>query len=205
MTYRKSSDILHDTGKCEALLASPANEGGAANRAIFLNRDGVRIEDVGYPHRQADLNIIWENIPPLITAQRCGYLLIIVTKQSGIARGYYAVEEYCEFQDSVVDRLGRVGLFIAGSYFCPYDERGSVPEYSRRSELRKPRPGMILEAVSDFNVDLGRNYVIGDRNTDRIEIGQLRSLILKGRYPLTSSRAVYRSVREVWDVIRENP
>lgn len=167
-------------------------------KAFFLDRDGVLIEDNGYVYKTEDMVIRDSIIPLLRAAQERQYLLIIVTNQSGIGRGYYTEEDFWMFQERLVQELSKKGIHISASYFCPYFLGAPVSEYNRDSLLRKPAPGMILQAQKDFNLDLTRSIMIGDKESDMMEgIEGLKTFILKGKYPLSNSIPRYNSEEEI--------
>ncbi|MDC7222658.1 MAG: HAD family hydrolase [Spirochaetales bacterium] len=152
------------------------------NRALFLDRDGVIIEDVSYPHRPEDLHLREGLIPHLKWAREQGFKLIIVTNQSGIARGIFTVDQFEAFQELVNGALRDRGVSIDGVYYCPFLEEGSVAPFDRDSEDRKPKAGMFLKAREDFSLSLEDSFMVGDKFSDRIEYPGLRSLILRSPY-----------------------
>lgn len=172
------------------------------NRALFLDRDGILIEDCGYPHRLDDLRILEPNLPSLVEAQKEGFLLIVVTNQSGIGKGLFTFEDYNVFEDELHRRLFALGVKITDSYCCPDDDGRESSASADQGACRKPRPGMILRAARDHDIDLQQSYMIGDRDSDRIELAELRSFILRGSYPLSNRRDVYDSMDDIWEIIR---
>jgi histidinol phosphatase-like enzyme len=87
----------------------------------------------------------------------------------------------------IVEKFESYGVHPAGFYWCPYHEDGTVPEWTRPSLMRKPEPGMVLKAVEEHNADLMRSVMIGDKNTDRIQLPYLNSIIILGRYTVGDS------------------
>lgn len=150
------------------------------NKAIFLDRDGILIEDFGYPHKPEHLKIKLEIIPHLQKAQKLGYLLIIVTNQAGIAKGIFSLEQYHSFQEHLVSQLRQRAIHITASYFCPFHKNGIIPPYNRDSPDRKPAPGMLLKAQEDYNIDFNQSYMIGDKFSDNIPL--VKSFILESAY-----------------------
>ncbi|MBN2627150.1 MAG: HAD family hydrolase [Spirochaetales bacterium] len=170
------------------------------NRALFLDRDGIVIEDVSYPHKPADLHIREDLIPHLKKARKRGFKLIIVTNQAGIARGKFTLEQYESFQDLVNRELEKRGVTPDAVYYCPYHEKGIVEPYNRASEDRKPRPGMFLKAQKDFDLDLSRSFMVGDKSSDRIELPQLRCYILQSPYTeAQGDRDTYESFEALFE------
>ena len=135
--------------------------------AVFLDRDGVLIEDTGYPHRDEDLALIPGAAGTVAAINAAGALAIIVTNQSGVARGLFDLERMEAFNVLLVARLAAEGARIDAVYACPFhaeavDVRFRHPDHPDR----KPNPGMILRAASDHGVDLSRSLLIGDRDSD---------------------------------------
>lgn len=135
--------------------------------AVFLDRDGVLIEDSGYPHREADLILMPGAARAVAAINAAGALAIIVTNQSGVARGLFSLEQMEAFNTLLVERLASDGGRIDAVYACPFhaeavDDRFRHPEHPDR----KPNPGMILKAARDHGVDLSRSLLIGDRTSD---------------------------------------
>jgi D-glycero-D-manno-heptose 1,7-bisphosphate phosphatase len=136
------------------------------SKAVFLDRDGVINRDRGYVYRREDLEILPGVVKALRSFQSAGYLLIVVTNQSGIARGIYAEDDYLAFNADLQSALRRAGVELTAVYHCPHLEGGSVPRYSLRCDCRKPAPGMLLQGMREHGVDAGRSMMIGDRLSD---------------------------------------
>ena len=129
------------------------------NRAIFIDRDGVINHDYGYVYKWADFKFIKGCIEGLILLQNSGFLLFIVTNQSGIGRGYYTENDFFELSRHMLDYLEKNGVSITEIYHCPHT----------RYDLcfcRKPAPGLTLRAQKDHNLDLENSYMIGDNLSD---------------------------------------
>ena len=135
------------------------------SRALFLDRDGVINHEVGYLHHSADVRWIDGIVPLCLTAQSLGYKLVVVTNQSGIARGYYTEQDVQDLMLWMRTELLRNGVTLDAVYHCPYHPEG-VGEYKRQHEDRKPGPGMLLRAARDLSLDLTQSILIGDRCSD---------------------------------------
>lgn len=139
---------------------------GRKRRALFLDRDGVINVNHGYVH-SADQT---EWVPGIFELCRAGidagYDLIVVTNQAGIARGYYAKEEFLEYTRWVHEQFESRGIQIAATYYCPHHPEFGVGEFKVACGCRKPRPGMILAASRDFSIDLSASILVGDMQTD---------------------------------------
>jgi D-glycero-D-manno-heptose 1,7-bisphosphate phosphatase len=150
--------------------------------AIFLDRDGVINHDGKYVHRIEDIEFCPAIFDFCLEAQKRGCLLVVVTNQAGIARGYYGVEVVECLHEWMKEQFAKRGITLTDIIMCPYHEKGTVPEYSRPSLYRKPEPGMILEAVDRWHIDLSRSIMIGDKRSDRIRLPYLTSYVLKSDY-----------------------
>jgi len=166
----------------------PAWSGAARRRALFLDRDGILIEDVGYVSRIEDIQVIEDCIPVLKQAQERGYLLIVVSNQAGVAKGRMTVEAVESLNAAIKDRFSAHGVVLDSFYYCPFHPQGTIPEFTRESLDRKPSPGMILRAVNDFNIDIGGSMMIGDKDSDVINLSGLRSFLIAGNYEITKTR-----------------
>ena len=180
-----------------ALYSANYNLQRRKTKALFLDRDGILIKDIQYPHRPEDFHLKEDILPLLKEAVKRGYQLFIMTNQSGIGRGIFSVDEFHSFMDVLEKEYLRRGIHFTKTYYCPYYKGADLPEYNLESEDRKPRPGMFLQAAAEYNIDLSNSIMIGDKESDRIELPELRSIILKGVYPLSENSSVCESVDEI--------
>jgi D-glycero-D-manno-heptose 1,7-bisphosphate phosphatase len=134
--------------------------------ALFLDRDGVLIEDRGYVGRAAAVQLLEGAGALLETVAACGWRAVVVTNQSGIGRGYYGWEDFAQVQAEIDRRLGRSAAFIDAVVACPF-----YPEHP----WRKPAPGMLLAAAARLPIALERSWILGDREKD-IEAGRAARL-----------------------------
>lgn len=129
----------------------------ARQKAIFLDRDGTLMKDVGYCSRPDEVELL-EGVSELLPRlKNAGFMLIIVTNQSGIGRGYFTEEDFWAVQQELQKQLGTD--VIDATYFC-----ADTPQ--QESERRKPNPGMLLEAATDLSIDLDQSYMVGDKASD---------------------------------------
>jgi len=135
-------------------------------RAAFLDRDGVLNEDIGYLCQPEDVHWMPGALEALALLQQAGYVVFVVTNQSGVARGYYTEAVVRQLHDWMGREIARAGGCVKQFYYCPYLAGAAVKEYDRVSELRKPAPGMVLQAARDYDVDLSCSFLIGDKETD---------------------------------------
>jgi len=150
-------------------------------KAIFLDRDGTLNVDVGYLHQLKDLELFPWTVDALRLLQRAGYELIIVTNQSGLARGMITpgFVEICHAE--MRTRLQAGGTDLDGLYYCPHHPDGSVKGLDIDCRCRKPSPGMIEDAVRDRGIDPASSWVIGDKWLD-VQLGHAvgaRSILVR--------------------------
>lgn len=128
-------------------------------QAIFLDRDGTLNKDFGYVHKYED----WQWLPGVVQAlqkfKNAGFLLVAVSNQSGIGRGYYSREQLQRLESKIQDELQVAKCPIDAWYYCPH-----LPE--AHCDCRKPKPGMILTAANDLGIDLAASWLIGDKKSD---------------------------------------
>ncbi|MED3778581.1 D-glycero-beta-D-manno-heptose 1,7-bisphosphate 7-phosphatase [Geobacillus stearothermophilus] len=135
------------------------------NRALFLDRDGVINVEKEYLYKIEEFEFIDGVFETCRYFQDLGYLIIVITNQAGIARGFYNEEDFKIITDWMLKEFEKEGVKITKVYYCPHH-----PEFSGECECRKPKPGMILEAQKEFNIDLAKSILVGDKNSD-IEAG----------------------------------
>lgn len=136
------------------------------NRAFFLDRDGVLILDKHYLSDPGQVELFPGTAKALRRMRSCGYKIIAVSNQSGIARGYFTFEELERVQERIDELLRRENAQIDAWYYCPHYPGGKVPAYSVVCSCRKPAPGLILKAAEEQNIDLGSSVMIGDNLSD---------------------------------------
>lgn len=136
------------------------------NKAIFFDRDGTLNVDVHYLHDPADFVWIEGAIAAIRWANTHGYLVIVVTNQSGIARGYYDEDAVRHLHDWMNAELAAHGAHIDAFYYCPHHTEGSVPAYVKQCDCRKPAPGMILRAIVEHDIAPAASWMFGDAQSD---------------------------------------
>ncbi len=138
-------------------------------KAIFLDRDGVLNLDPGFLHKREDLEFYPDVIDGLIELTKMVFKLIIVTNQAGIARGIYSEDTYKKFEKEFIDELNILSnnkITIDAVYYCPHHPTEGVGKYKQNCECRKPNSGMLRTSQKDFNLDLTKSFIIGDRRSD---------------------------------------
>lgn len=140
--------------------------------AVFLDRDGVINVDHGYVSTWERFEFL-PGVPDALRAlQDAGYLLIVVSNQSGIGRGYYCEADVESLNQAIAQHLGStVGVTLSEFYHCPHHPTEAEGEFRRQCDCRKPAPGMIRQAVLDHGVDLKTSLLVGDKDSD-IEAGR---------------------------------
>jgi D,D-heptose 1,7-bisphosphate phosphatase len=142
-----------------------------SRKAIFLDKDGTLVEDVPYnidPDRIVFTPGVREGLQKL---HQAGYLLIVVTNQSGVARGYFAETALQEVEQYLKRLLAAMDIPLAGFYYCPHHPDGIIPEYTIACPCRKPEPGLLFQAAAELDIDLTQSWFIGDILND-VEAGR---------------------------------
>jgi len=129
--------------------------------ALFLDRDGVVNIEKNYLHKVEDFEFIDDIFALCKKYQTLGYLIVVVTNQSGIARGYYSEEDFSLLTRWMVDVFDRENIHITDVYHCPHH-----PDISGTCSCRKPEPGMLLAAAEKYNIDLENSLLVGDSERD---------------------------------------
>lgn len=132
-----------------------------AKSAIFLDRDGVINEDTGYVSQVDDFHFLPGAIEALQLLKKKGYLLVVVTNQSGIARGYFSEDDFMNLTEWMDWSLADRDVDLDGIYFCPHH-----PDHGPACDCRKPEPGMLLSAAKELKIDLASSWMVGDKTAD---------------------------------------
>ncbi len=136
------------------------------NKAVFFDRDGTLNEEDHYLHKIEDFKWIEGAIDAIKYCNDNGYLAIVITNQSGVARGYYPESDIMKLYNWMNDDLVKHGAHLDGIYYCPHHPNGKVKEYVIECDCRKPLPGMLFKAQKEQNIDLSASYLIGDGARD---------------------------------------
>ena len=174
-----SPEYVKDMGTPERLnqVTSDFNRGVVeaknlkhSQKAIFLDRDGTLNKYVGFLRNINDLELIPDVSTAINKINNSSYLAIVVTNQPVIARGEVTFEELNEIHNKLETLLGIDGAYLDAIYYCPHHPdkgfEGEVPELKINCDCRKPKPGMLLQAAKDFNIDLANSWMIGDDKND---------------------------------------
>jgi D-glycero-D-manno-heptose 1,7-bisphosphate phosphatase len=152
--------------------------------AVFLDRDGTINEEMGYINHPSRFVVLPQSAEAIRLLNQEGFLVIVVSNQSGVARGYFPETLIHEINDYMRSLLEREGARVDAIYYCPHHPAASVPTYRMACQCRKPSTGLIQLACDRYDIDLDRSFVIGDRLTD-IEMARnagLRGVLVKTGY-----------------------
>ena len=135
-------------------------------KAFFLDRDGVIIEDANYLSKPEQLRLIPGAAEGIALIREHGYKVIVVSNQSGIARGYFTFDDLAKVEKALIAMLEEKGAKVDAWYYCPHHEKGSVSEYAVKCTCRKPLPGLVLQGMQDLCIDPEKSAMIGDKLSD---------------------------------------
>lgn len=138
----------------------------APRQAAFLDRDGVINRDRAYVSRWEDFEFVPGAVDAMRRLKKAGYALVVVTNQSGIARGYYSEAQYQALTAAMQQALANAGAAVDAVYHCPHHPKGKVAELAIDCDCRKPAPGMILRAAKELNLSLADSILVGDKPSD---------------------------------------
>ena len=136
------------------------------NKAVFLDRDGTINADKNYLYRIEDFEFLPGAVDAMKMLQDSGFLLIIITNQSGIARGFFTEEDYFTLTEWMLERLKESGVNIAGVYYCPHLPDAKIESYRKICSCRKPDTGLFEKAARDFDIDMSASFAVGDKLRD---------------------------------------
>ncbi len=144
------------------------NNGGfpTMRQACFFDRDGVIIEEADYISDPSLVRLCPFAADAIRAMHDAGRLVIVVSNQSGIARGYFTEADLRAVEARMNELLAEAGVKIDAAYYCFHHKKGIVPEYAIDCDCRKPKPGMLLRAAKDLDIDLANSFMIGDKESD---------------------------------------
>jgi D-glycero-D-manno-heptose 1,7-bisphosphate phosphatase len=155
----------HPTAQREDRICLPHGQ-KQSRKAVFLDRDGTLIQDLGYICRFDQVGFFAFAPAALRAMNAAGYLVVVVSNQSAVARGLCSEKEVRHLHRQLQSHFKKDGAAIAAFYYCPFLPEGTVSHYRQDSPLRKPAPGMLLQAARDFELDLPACFMIGDKLDD---------------------------------------
>ncbi len=153
-------------------------------KVIFLDRDGTINVEKSYLHKWEDFEFEKNAIEGLKKLKDLGYEFIVVTNQSGIGRGYYTEEDLINLNNEMTKKLKEFGINILECFYCPHHPEKGIGKYKVDCNCRKPNPGMLLEGIKKYNVDIENSFMIGDKKGD-LEAGKkagLKSILVLTGY-----------------------
>jgi len=154
------------------------------NKALFLDRDGILMDDTGYVGNPDEVVVLESAVSPLKKAQSQGYRLIVVTNQAGVAKGLFTLADALAVNQRLQEEFRARGVHLDDFFMCPFHPEAVVEEFRCESEDRKPNPGMILKAAEKHGLDLRRSIMVGDKDSDAIRCEGLRTVLIQGKYPI---------------------
>ena len=137
-------------------------------RVVFLDRDGVLNVDLGYTYKASDLRLVTGAISGLRKLHQAGYSFVVITNQSGVARGLFSLKDVESFHDALKAKIKIEAPEISflGFMICPHHPKGSVPQFSIDCDCRKPGIKLITDAVMSYDIDLTASWLVGDKDSD---------------------------------------
>jgi D-glycero-D-manno-heptose 1,7-bisphosphate phosphatase len=159
-----------------------------SRKAAFIDRDGVLNEERAFVHRAEDFVLIPGAVEALRELKAAGYLIVVVTNQSGIARGLYSEADYLALTAHMRERLAAEGISLDAVEYCPHLPDAPLAAYRLECDCRKPKPGMLRRSIQALDIEPGASLLAGDRLSD-VEAGRGagigRCLLVRTGYPLT--------------------
>lgn len=174
--------------------------------AVFIDRDGVINVDHGYVSKVDEFEYIDGVFEATKLFKELGYLLVLVTNQSGIARGYYSEKEFLTLTEWMDWNFVDQGVEFDGVYYCPHHPEGSVEKYAQVCDCRKPAPGMFISAQEELDIDMSRSVMIGDKADDMkaaISAGVKTKILVRSGKVVTDEAQLLADV--VLDSIKDVP
>ena len=139
--------------------------------ALFIDRDGCLIEEMGYINHPSRVRVLPRTPEAIARLNAAGIAAVMATNQAGIARGYFSNETLAAVNAELERQLGALGARLDGLYVCTHHPTAGEPPYRETCECRKPKPGLLLRAAAELGLDLSRSIMVGDKPSD-IEAGQ---------------------------------
>jgi D-glycero-D-manno-heptose 1,7-bisphosphate phosphatase len=171
-------------------------------KTIFLDRDGVINKEVRYLYRLSSFEFIDGIFEACLYFHKLDYKIVIITNQSGIARGYYTENDYLELTEWMLDQFNDNGINILDTFYCPHDPESLC-------ECRKPKPGLLIEAKDKYNISMKDSWMIGDKETD-IEAANLaginNTILVRSGHLIdesnSNSKFIVDSIKQFKEVIK---
>lgn len=164
-------------------------------KLCLLDRDGVLNVDKDYLHKPEEVEWVSGSLEAIAWLNRQGYQVVVVTNQSGVARGYFTEDAVRKLHDWMAEEVKKTEGEIAAFYYCPHLPGALVKQYDVNCECRKPKPGMIVQALADFNVQPGNAFLIGDspRDVEAAEAAGVKGYLYTGGNLLALVQKIVKS------------
>lgn len=172
------------------------------NKCIFLDRDGNINVEVDYLYKKEDFKFVDGADKAIKIFNELGYKVIVVTNQSGIARGYYTEEDLKHLHSYIDQELEKIGGKVDEYYYCPHHPEKGIGIYKRSCRCRKPELEMFLDAQKEFDIDFERSIVVGDKISD-IESGirlGMEAILVKSGHGIMEKEKIYTKTK-VYDTL----
>lgn len=172
------------------------------NKAVFLDRDGVINHDHAYVSKIEDFEFIDGVFDACQQFIKQGFMIIVVTNQSGIGRGYYSEQDFNLLTDWMKLQFSKHQIPITEVYFCPHHPKNALPEYLKECDCRKPMPGMLNQAIKQFDIDATKSIMVGDKISDlqaAQAAGIKTKILVKSGKPVTAEGKAIAD--EVWQTL----
>jgi D-glycero-D-manno-heptose 1,7-bisphosphate phosphatase len=184
---------------------------GIMKTTVFIDRDGTINRDVGYLTHPNQLELIPRAAAAISNLNRAGLLVVVVSNQAGIAKGFIQEKQVPAIHEVFLEILSQEGARIDGFYYCPHHPQGLVKKYTCSCICRKPAPGLLLRASEEMHIDLARSYVVGDKVSDMQlahNVGATAVMVLTGHgrrhqsnYPADCHRPHY-TCNDLYDAVQ---
>jgi D-glycero-D-manno-heptose 1,7-bisphosphate phosphatase len=180
-----------------------------SNKAVFVDRDGVLNVDLGYTYKLTDLRLVDGAVDGLKVLQKAGYLIVMITNQSGVARGFFSLDQVHQFNEALTKAIkAHIQPFkFDAIMICPHHPEGKTLEFAVACECRKPGTKLITDAATRLNIDLKRSWLVGDKASDiecAINAGLTGIQVVRGgkQYPQSKKAlAIVPTLKEAADII----
>lgn len=171
-------------------------------KVAFLDRDGLLNEDIGYLYKWEHFKYNKLVIPALLKLLDAGYHLIVVTNQSGIARGYYTEKDFHLLNLKMIENLQEHGIHLKDVFYCPHYIGGKVEKYIVDCNCRKPKPGLLIKAQQKYKIELDKSVLFGDKLSD-LEAGEaagiLHNYLVNGNRQFATNKKIFKNLLSATD------
>ena len=181
----------------------PSPNGRGKNKAAFLDRDGTLNIDFGYISSPEMVVLLPNVIEGLIRLRDMGFLLVVVSNQSGVARGFFGIDDVARINIELLRQVREGGADIDGFYFCPHHPTEGFFPNRKTCKCRKPKPGLVDQATQDLDIDISQSIVIGDMPSDielALNLGVMGYLIGDARCDVEGEGSKWVRVKDLGEI-----